>query len=103
MRIKMPAERCFGNGIHVKGSLALQISHESPHRVNEFRAASVIESERQPQAGIGSGLLDRSLKVFLDWSGKAADPPNRFKADVVLVELRNFLAQVFAKQLHQQL
>ena len=66
--------------------------------VDQFAAPAVVERHVEPQAGAGGGLDDREIEVVLHFLGQFLDPADHLEADVVFLQVGQFLAQVVPQQ-----
>src|SRR5580704_10483636 len=70
--------------------------------VDQFGASAVVEGDGKDHAGVGGGGFGGLARVFLNGGGKFFGAAEKAHADVVALDERHFLAQIFAEKLHEE-
>ena len=82
--------------------MAIALAQDGVHGVNDFGAAAVIEGDGKNHAGVfGEGFCGLA-SVSLDSFGEFVGATEEAHADIVFLEERHFLANVFAEELHEE-
>ena len=80
----------------------LRSAEDGVHGVDNFGAATIIQGDIENHPGISSGGFGGFTRVALHRLGKFVGAAEEAHADVVALEERQFLAQIFAQKLHQE-
>jgi len=98
--VEVPRELFLGDGL--RGPVAIAFGKDGVHGVDDFGAAAVIEGDREDHPSIAGCLFRGFTRVFLDGRGKFFGATEKAHSDVVFLKEWHFLAQVFAKKLHEE-
>ncbi len=100
-RVEMARDFIFGDQFPV--AVAVAFGEDGVHGVDDFGAATIVESDVQNHAGIGGGGFGGFAGVTLNAFGQFFGAAQEAHADVVTLDERQFLAEIFAEELHQEL
>ena len=98
--IEMARELFLGDG--VRTAVAVAFAKDGVHGIDDFRAAAVVEGDRENHAAVARGGFRGFAGIFLDGQGKFFGASEETQADIVSLKERHFFANVLAKELHKE-